>query len=204
MMRMLCLLALALVVTGCRGQNPVPAGGFSPPSQAEQPKAQPVEAPSPQRSQAGEPRAQVLVTLETDKGAIELELNPSAAPKTVESFVKLVKEGFYDGMPFHRVEPGFVIQAGDPALVGKPPVGFTIPDEASPVKHVRGVIAMARIYRGGQMVPNSASSQFYITLSDAPHLDQMGFTAFGHVVKGMEVADRIAVGDKILTARVVG
>jgi cyclophilin family peptidyl-prolyl cis-trans isomerase len=114
-----------------------------------------------------------------------------------------VKQGFYDGMPFHRVEPGFVIQAGDPALVGKPPVGFTIPDEASPIKHVRGVIAMARLYRGGQMVPNSASSQFYITLGDAPHLDKMGFTAFGHVVKGMEVVDKIAVGDKILKARVV-
>ena len=141
--------------------------------------------------------------LQTDKGLIQLELDPAAAPETVENFVKLVKEGFYDGMPFHRVEPGFVIQAGDPALVGKPPVGYTIPDEQSPIRHVRGVIAMARTYRGGAMVPNSASTQFYITLGNAPHLDTAGFTAFGRVTEGMEVVDKIAVGDKITKASVV-
>ena len=144
-----------------------------------------------------------MVKLETGKGVIELELDPAAAPKTVGNFVKLVKEGFYDGMPFHRVEPGFVIQAGDPALVGKPPVGYTIPDEKSPIAHTRGVIAMARVYRGNAMVPNSGSTQFYITLGDAPHLDQAGFTAFGRVTKGMEVVDKIAVGDKISKASVV-
>ena len=193
MTRALCLLALVLPTMGCRGE---PAATSNPPAPP------PVSAATPERPAT--PAARIRVDLATDKGTIQLDLDPSAAPKTVESFVKLVKEGFYDGMPFHRVEPGFVIQAGDPALVGKPPAGFTIPDEVSPIKHVRGVIAMARIYRGGQMVPNSASTQFYITLGDAPHLDRMGFTAFGRVVKGMEVADKIVVGNRIATARVVG
>lgn len=202
-MRMICLLAVTLLLAGCRAKEPATSEQPAPPPST-QPEAESVGTRSPGRTEAEQPKTKLLVTLETGKGAIELELDPAAAPKAVETFVKLVKEGFYDGMPFHRVEPGFVIQAGDPALMGKPPVGFTIPDEVSPIKHVRGVIAMARLYRAGQMVPNSASSQFYITLGDAPHLDQMGFTAFGRVVKGMEVADKIAVGDRILKARVAG
>lgn len=143
------------------------------------------------------------VELETTKGKIELELDGRAAPIAVANFLNLVKVSFYNGMPFHRVEPGFVIQAGDPALVKRPPVGYTIPDEKSPIKHLRGTIAMARLYRAGQMVPNSASTQFYITLADTPHLDQMGFTAFGKVTGGMQVVDRIAVGDKVTKASVV-
>jgi cyclophilin family peptidyl-prolyl cis-trans isomerase len=193
MLRAFCLMVATLVLVGCRGEQAIESKPPAPPK---------VEKPA--REKPATPAGPIRVELTTDKGMIELELDPSAAPKTVESFVRLVKEGFYDGMPFHRVEPGFVIQAGDPALVGRPPVGFTIPDEVSPIRHLRGVIAMARLYRGGQMVPNSASTQFYITLGDAPHLDKMGFTAFGRVVKGMEVADKIAVGDKIVKARVVG
>jgi cyclophilin family peptidyl-prolyl cis-trans isomerase len=145
----------------------------------------------------------VRVELETEKGVMELTLDPAAAPKAASNFVKLVKDGFYNDMPFHRVEPGFVIQAGDPALINRAPLGYTIPDEPSPIKHLRGVIAMARVYRGGQMVPNSASSQFYICLGDAPHLDRMGFTAFGRVTKGLDVIDKIAVGDVISKATVI-
>jgi peptidyl-prolyl cis-trans isomerase B (cyclophilin B) len=199
MLRLAIILTIALAAIGCRGEQPAatePARPEAfPPAVSEQPEVP--EAPPVSTT------GSVTVKLETDKGVIELELDPAAAPKTVENFVKLVKEGFYDGMPFHRVEPSFVIQAGDPALVGKPPVGYTIPDEPSPVKHTRGVIAMARIYRGNAMVPNSASTQFYITLADTPHLDQAGFTAFGRVTKGMEVVDKIAVGDKIVKASVV-
>jgi peptidyl-prolyl cis-trans isomerase B (cyclophilin B) len=145
----------------------------------------------------------IIIQMVTDKGDITLQLDRSAAPKTVDAFVKLVKSGFYDGMPFHRVEPGFVIQAGEGALAGKAPVAETIPDERSPIKHTRGVIAMARIYKSGQMVPNSASSQFYLCLGDAPHLDQLGFTAFGRVTKGLEVIDKIQLGDKIKKATVI-
>lgn len=163
------------------------------------PRATSQVAPGSDANMKGE---QVTVALETEKGTITLELDPSAAPVTVRNYVELVKSGFYNGMPFHRVEPGFVIQAGDPNLTGKPPVP-TIQDERSPIKHTRGVIAMARLYRNGQMVPNSASSQFYLCLGDSPHLDTMGFTAFGHVTQGLEVMDKIQVGDKIVTTKVI-
>jgi len=195
MLRILLLIAV-VALFGCRaGEPPAPTQPPAPPPAAETPaEAKPEPAPEGEK---------VSVNLETQKGAIELELDPTAAPKAVANFGKLVKDGFYDGMPFHRVEPGFVIQAGDPSLVNRPPAGYTIPDEKSPIKHVRGTIAMARVYRGGQMVPNSASTQFYICLGDAPHLDQMGFTAFGRIVKGLEVIDKIAVGDKIVKASVI-
>ncbi len=205
MLRLSIIVLLAAAVVGCRGPEAKTTKSEKQPAPPRPEAAAPVETQEaqPAESAAESPGEKVLVKLETEKGVIELELDPSAAPKTVANFVKLVNEGFYNGMPFHRVEPGFVIQAGDPKLVGKPPVGYTIPDEKSPIKHTKGVIAMARLYRGGQMVPNSASTQFYITLADEPHLDEAGFTAFGHVVKGMEVVERIAVGDKIVKAEVV-
>jgi peptidyl-prolyl cis-trans isomerase B (cyclophilin B) len=168
------------------------------------PRIIPVSAPTEAQIAAAKQQGKVRVELDTTKGKIELELDGRAAPIAVANFLNLVKAGFYDGMPFHRVEPGFVIQAGDPALVKRPPVGYTIPDEKSPIKHVKGTIAMARLYRGGQLVPNSASTQFYITLADTPHLDRMGFTAFGKVLAGMGVVSKIAVGDKILKALLPG
>jgi len=160
-------------------------------------------APTPEQIAAAKKDGKVRVELVTTKGNIQLDLDGSAAPIAAANFLNLVKGGFYNGMPFHRVEPGFVIQAGDPRLVSRPPVGYTIRDERSPIKHLRGTIAMARLYRGGQMVANSASTQFYITLADTPHLDRMGFTAFGRVVAGMDVVDKIAAGDKISKASVV-
>jgi peptidyl-prolyl cis-trans isomerase B (cyclophilin B) len=159
--------------------------------------------PTAKQVAAAKKQGSVRVKLVTTRGDIQVELDGSAAPIAVANFLNLVKCGFYNGMPFHRVVPGFVVQAGDPALVNRPAVGYTIRDERSPIKHLRGTIAMARLYRGGQMVPNSASTQFYITLSATPHLDQLGFTAFGKVVAGMDVADKITVGDKIREAAVV-
>jgi len=162
-----------------------------------------LRAPTKAEIAAAKKAGKVKVVLETEKGAITVELDGSAAPIAVANFLNLVKAGFYKGMPFHRVEPGFVIQAGDPGLVNRPAVGYSITDEKSPIKHVRGTIAMARLYGPQGMIPNSASTQFYICLGDAPHLDKIGFTAFGKVVKGLEVIDRIAVGDKIETAKIV-
>lgn len=162
-----------------------------------------LRAPTEKEIEAARKAGKVMVALDTEKGKITLELDGKAAPIAVANFLSLIKAGFYNGMPFHRVEPGFVIQTGDPSLVGRPPVGYTIQDEKSPIKHKRGVIAMARQYRGGQMVPNSASTQFYICLADAPHLDQLGFTAFGKVTKGIEVIAKIQIGDKIRTAALV-
>ena len=115
------------------------------------------------------------------------------APITVANFVKLVKEGFYDGLTFHRIIPGFMVQGGDPEGTGMGGSSERIPGEfaqngwtKNTLRHTRGVISMARAYD-----PNSASSQFFIMHADAPHLDG-GYAAFGKVVEGIEVVDEIA------------
>ena len=133
----------------------------------------------------------VRITMQ-DGGVIDLELDAQAAPITVENFLKLVKDGFYDGLTFHRIIPGFMIQGGCPEGTGMGGPGWHIKGEfarngvPNPIKHTRGVISMARA-----MDPNSAGSQFFIMHEDAPHLDG-GYAAFGHVVAGMDVVDRIA------------
>lgn len=125
-------------------------------------------------------------------GIIKIELDEKAAPITVANFTELVKKGFYDGIIFHRVIKGFMIQGGDPEGIGiggsgKNIVGeFAINGYDNPLKHTRGVISMARA-----MDPNSASSQFFIMHEDAPHLDGQ-YAAFGKVVEGMDIVDRIA------------
>ena len=133
----------------------------------------------------------VEITMENGK-IIRIELDASAAPLTVENFEKLVKEGFYDGLTFHRIIPGFMIQGGDPDGNGMGGPGYGIKGEFAsngwdnPLKHTRGVISMAR-----SMMPNSAGSQFFIMHKDAPHLDG-DYAAFGKVVEGIEVVDEIA------------
>ena len=133
----------------------------------------------------------VEITMENGK-VIRIELDASAAPLTVENFEKLVKEGFYDGLTFHRIIPGFMIQGGDPDGTGMGGPGYGIKGEfasngwKNPLKHTRGVISMAR-----SMMPNSAGSQFFIMHKDAPHLDG-DYAAFGKVVEGIEVVDEIA------------
>ena len=134
-----------------------------------------------------------MVIIEMENGGkIEIELDASAAPITVANFEKLVGEGFYDGLIFHRVIPGFMIQGGDPQGNGMGGAKENIVGEFkangfdNPIKHTRGVISMARAYN-----PNSASSQFFIMHANAPHLDGQ-YAAFGKVVSGMEVVDEIA------------
>ena len=134
-----------------------------------------------------------IVTIEMeDGGVIRAELYPDVAPKTVENFVSLVQKGFYDGVIFHRVIPGFLIQGGDPTGTGMGGPGHTIPGEftangfKNDLKHTRGVLSMART-----MDPNSAGSQFFIMHMDAPHLDGQ-YAAFGKVIEGIEVVDSIA------------
>lgn len=127
-----------------------------------------------------------------DGGVMKAELYPETAPKTVENFVKLINEHFYDGLTFHRVIPGFMIQGGDPAGNGTGGPGYTIEGEFeangfhNDLKHVRGVLSMARA-----MDPNSAGSQFFIMHQDAPHLDGQ-YAAFGRVIEGFDELDRIA------------
>ena len=134
----------------------------------------------------------VTITMETGK-QIKIELLPEYAPKTVANFEKLVKEGVYDGLTFHRISPGFMIQGGDPLGNGMGGAKVKIPGEfkqngfaQNTLKHVRGVISMARAYD-----PDSASSQFFIMHADAPHLDG-AYAAFGRVVEGLDVVDEIA------------
>ena len=127
-----------------------------------------------------------------DGGVIDLELNKEAAPVTVENFEKLVRDHFYDGLIFHRVIPGFMIQGGDPEGTGVGGPGWHIKGEFAangwdnPISHERGVISMARAQD-----PNSAGSQFFIMHADADYLDGQ-YAAFGRVISGMDVVDRIA------------
>ena len=135
----------------------------------------------------------VNATIEmTDGGIIKLELYPDIAPITVENFVKLAEDGFYDGLIFHRVIPGFMIQGGGFTESMEQKKADTIKGEFSSngvkndLLHARGVISMART-----MIPDSASSQFFIMHKDSPHLDGQ-YAAFGKVTEGMEVVDKIA------------
>ena len=144
---------------------------------------------SAQRSE----KENTMVVIELENGKkIKLELYPDKAPITCENFEKLVREGFYDGLIFHRVIKGFMIQGGDPQGTGmggskeKIKGEFAMNGVPNDLKHTRGVISMAR-----SMNPNSASSQFFIMHKDAPHLDGQ-YAAFGKVVEGIEAVDEIA------------
>ena len=134
-----------------------------------------------------------MVTIEMENGkTIELELYPDVAPETVSNFIALVKRGFYNGLTFHRVIKGFMIQGGCPLGNGTGGPGYKIKGEFAangfnnPLKHERGVISMARSAH-----PDSAGSQFFIMHADAPHLDGQ-YAAFGRVVSGMDTVDEIA------------
>ena len=131
-----------------------------------------------------------IITLDNGN-EIRLELFPQDAPKTVENFVTLAKKGFYNGLTFHRVVPGFVVQGGCPKGNGTGGPGYTIPAEFNRNKHVRGSLAMARSQH-----PDSAGSQFYITYGAQPHLDN-NYTVFGKVTSGMEHVDAIRQGDRM-------
>ncbi len=141
---------------------------------------------------AAEVQSNPVVTMDMgDLGIIEVELFPQIAPNTVNSFISLVQAGFYDGVIFHRVIPGFMIQGGDPTGTGTGGPGYEIKGEFSQngypneLKHERGVISMART-----PLPDSAGSQFFIMVADAPHLDG-AYASFGKVISGMEVVDKI-------------
>ena len=139
------------------------------------------------RSEAARPRA----TIETTKGTIVVELAGDEAPKTVENFVKLAKQGFYNGIVFHRVIPGLMIQTGDPTGTGRGGPGYTFADEISPKLHhdVPGVLSMANAG------PNTNGSQFFITLAATPWLDGK-HAIFGRVVEGQAVVEQIAAADR--------
>jgi peptidyl-prolyl cis-trans isomerase B (cyclophilin B) len=125
----------------------------------------------------------------TPKGDIVFSFYPDQAPQHSAAFIKLAKAGFYDGLKFHRYEPGFVIQGGDPSGNGTGGPGYSIDAEFSELPHIKGTVAMARSSN-----PNSAGSQFYICIEAAPFLNRQ-YTVFGQVVEGQSVVDQIRAGD---------
>lgn len=142
-----------------------------------------------------DPNKQYFATIKMDIGDIKLELFPKEAPRTVNSFVFLSREGYYDGVAFHRVLPGFVAQGGDPTGTGSGGPGYTLPLEVNPArKHIDGAVAMARTPD-----PNSAGSQFFIDYGAQPALDPgangPGYTVFGGIVEGRDVLDKITPRD---------
>jgi peptidyl-prolyl cis-trans isomerase B (cyclophilin B) len=127
-----------------------------------------------------------VATMETSEGTITIELFPKEAPQHVNSFVFLSREGFYDGVIFHRVIPGFMIQGGDPDGTGMGGPGYKVPAEFGSRKHLRGVLSAAR-----SSDPNSAGSQFFLMHAASPHLDRQ-YSAYGEITAGLEVVDKIA------------
>lgn len=131
--------------------------------------------------------------IKTVHGDIIFKFYPESAPNTVKRIKELISKSFYDGLIFHRVVPGFVIQGGDPTGTGTSGSGKKLKAEFNDKKHIPGTVAMAR-----SMDPNSADSQFYICMGSFPHLDNK-YTIFGHVVEGMEVVKKIKQGDKMIS-----
>ena len=138
-----------------------------------------------------------LAAMETDRGAIELELYAEYAPKTVNNFVFLAGEGFYDGVSFHRVIPDFMIQGGDPTGTGRGGPGYRFEDEVrgNPLTHEVGSLSMANAG------PNTNGSQFFITHSPQPHLNGR-HTVFGKVIRGQEVVNALRQGDHMISVTV--
>ncbi len=137
-----------------------------------------------------DPDKEYQATIETDKGTIDVKLYPEHAPKTVNNFVSLARDGFYDGLTFHRVIPNFMVQGGDPDGTGRGGPGYEFEDEVrdNPLKHEAGSLSMANAG------PNTNGSQFFITHAPQPHLNGR-HTVFGKVMDGQEVVDAIEQGD---------
>jgi peptidyl-prolyl cis-trans isomerase B (cyclophilin B) len=133
-----------------------------------------------------DPKKTYTATIDTSEGKIVAQLFPDKAPQTVNSFVFLAKEHFYDGVPFHRIIKGFMIQGGDPTGTGTGGPGYNLKAEFNDTKHVKGILSMARA-----LDPDSAGSQFFIMHGTSPHLDNK-YTVFGKVTEGLDVVDKIA------------
>lgn len=202
-MKLLLLIIVVLAVVAVGGyfllNKPMNNDASLSPSPSETPNPTPTPATSAEKLPD-----MVKAVIVTARGSIELELNGKVAPKTVANFVKLAREKFYDGLTFHRVEPGFVIQGGDPLSrtlpAGDPKLGtggpgYTVPAEIS-LTHKKGAIAMARTSDQVNPKRDSSGSQFYIALDALPMLDG-AYTVFGYVTKGMDVALATKNGDVI-------
>lgn len=204
---LLCIV-FALIVSGCgvdqgktgnkgQGSGGATSSATTTPSPSPSPTPSPSPSPSPSETPAEElellgPEKHPVVTIEmSNDQIIKVELYPEVAPNTVNNFISLIDEGYYDGLIFHRVIPGFMIQGGDPLGTGSGGPGYSISGEfnyngfTNNLKHTKGVISMARAND-----PDSAGSQFFIMAEDAPHLDNL-YAGFGKVIEGIEAVETI-------------
>ncbi|WP_246608338.1 peptidylprolyl isomerase [Paenibacillus agaridevorans] len=202
---LLAVLAVFLIVAaGCgvdqgkQNNSQGSGGGQATASPSPSPSPSPTEAPAEEEGPellGPEKHPEVTIELSNDK-LIKIELYPEVAPNSVNNFISLVQSGYYDGLIFHRVIPGFMIQGGDPDGNGMGGPGYSIPGEFSEngfenkLKHTRGVLSMARTN-----APDSAGSQFFIMVEDAPSLDNL-YASFGKVIEGIEAADEIVAQDR--------
>ena len=136
-----------------------------------------------------DPDTKYIAIIETEKGTFRIQLKPDLAIQTVNSFVFLAREGYYDGVTFHRVIPGFMAQGGDPTGTGSGGPGYTLPAEFSDTPYVRGTVGMARTAD-----PDSGGSQFFITFGEQPNLNGQ-YTVFGEITEGMDVVDSLSPRD---------
>ncbi len=200
---LLLTVGAVLLLTGCAPKStPTDTSSPPPPGSVSPIAASPSAAPAPPAS-AQKPAAAPIVTMVTTKGTILIKLFPEDAPLSVANFEKLINQGFYNGLTFHRVTDlegagqGHIVQGGDPKGDGSGGPGYSIKGEfpsngvQNPLKHVAGALAMARATD-----PNSAGSQFYFVYTPAPHLDG-DYAVFGQVIKGLDVVGKLQVGDKM-------
>ena len=188
---------LAVLALACNG-NGDDAG--TPPTQDESPATEQTPAASPSLEPTPmtyaerpelttDPDKKYTAIIETEKGTFRIQLRPDLAIQTVNSFVFLAREGYYDGVTFHRVIPGFMAQGGDPTGTGSGGPGYTLPAEFSDTPYVRGTVGMARTAD-----PDSGGSQFFITFGEQPNLNGQ-YTVFGEITEGMDVVDSLAPRD---------
>lgn len=204
----LTMLALTVLVIGISGCDAKARTADTTPTKVTEPSADATEAatvfPEEEPMHVSEVKVtgKEIAVITTKKGVIKLKFYPEVAPNHVASFIELAEKGFYDGTTFHRVEPGFVVQGGDPnSKTGAGPLGtggpgYTLAAEFNDKPHLEGTLAMARSQN-----PDSAGSQFYICLAPAPFLDG-NYTVFGQVIEGMDVVKQIAVGDVMESVRI--
>lgn len=184
MTRFASLLIMALITVSCMGQT----------QQSTDKKATKTSGESSAKMMVDDKGlSKLTATLKTVRGNIVMQFYPKQAPNTVTRITTLIKQGFYDGIVFHRVVPNFVIQAGDPTGTGRGGSGQNLKAEFNDIQHIKGTVAMAR----AQSV-DSADSQFYIALGRLANLDQK-YTVFGQVTKGLDVIEKVQQGDKILS-----
>ncbi len=191
----IALLIFACTLSACRTNTPAPEKAAGPVETIKEEAMAEKKAFSEPKAPQIDAEKKYTAIIRTSKGEIVAELYAKDAPLSVTNFKQLADGGFYEGLTFHRVEPGFVVQGGDPDGTGAGGPGYTIPAEIKR-RHDKGALAWART--GDEVNPErrSSGSQFYITLEATPFLDD-GYTVFGHTISGMDVVEKIRRGDTI-------